>query len=101
MNREKKNRIRCANCIFFEHDIFGLCHCEQKPEYIIDVHTRRPDWCPLRQKSKEVTDEQLRWVQKTANEVAIRNDAEVQVNINDFIPEIARDGYGLVESEEA
>lgn len=64
MNKEKKGRIRCANCIFFEHDIFGKCHCEQKPEYVLDRYTRRPDWCPLRQKSREVTDEQLRWIRR-------------------------------------
>lgn len=93
MNRDKKNRLRCANCIFFEYDIHGKCHCEQKPEYVLDRHTRRPDWCPLRSKSKEVTDEQLAWVEKENLPLQTENSTELQININDFIPKELR-GHG-------
>lgn len=101
MNRNKKNRIRCVNCIFC-YDIHGKLHCEQEPKYVIDRYTRRPDWCPLRYKSKEVTDDQLLWILNKKFNFAVETEtaSDIQVNVNDFIPNELRGGYGLVESEE-
>lgn len=53
MNKEKKTRERCRDCIYF-HRIPRLddrgkfsrnCVCRLSPEMLIDIYTRRPDWC--------------------------------------------------------
>ena len=72
MNKEKKNRMKCADCIFYGENAHGKPYCEQEPKYVIDKHTRRPDWCPLSKKKKEVTDEQLKIVD-ALNEVPLEN----------------------------
>lgn len=100
MNRERKRRLRCCYCIFSYLSVSGDLHCEQSPNYILDPHTRRPDWCPLRKKSREITDDQLRWTTNKEIIVPTESSTDIQVNINDFIPEVARAEHGMVESEE-
>ena len=51
MNKEKKNRERCRNCDHFYRrlNVGGKfsrnCICDLSPEMLIDIYTRRPDWC--------------------------------------------------------
>ena len=45
MNKEKKNRVRCVNCISYATDSNGKSYCMLEPKYRIDRHTRKPAWC--------------------------------------------------------
>ena len=51
MNKEKKTREKCRNCDHFYRrlNVGGKfsrnCICELSPEMLIDIYTRRPDWC--------------------------------------------------------
>lgn len=53
MNKEKKTREKCKDCEHFKRipmatnpDKFSRnCICDLSPEMLIDIYTRRPDWC--------------------------------------------------------
>ena len=51
MNKEKKSRERCKNCIHFHRklDVKGKysrnCICDLCKDMLIDIFTRRPNWC--------------------------------------------------------
>ena len=53
MNKEKKTRERCRNCEHFKRipmatnpdKFLKNCVCDLSPEMLIDIYTRRPDWC--------------------------------------------------------
>lgn len=94
MNKEKRSRLRCVNCIFYSHDAKRRGQCEQNPNYILDRNTRRPDWCPLRKRGHEVTDDQLKWINKefVVPAVPTESSTDIQVNINDFIPQSCKGG---------
>lgn len=53
MNKEKKTRERCRNCIHFHpipqatnpNKFSKNCICDLCPNMLIDIFTRRPNWC--------------------------------------------------------
>ena len=53
MNKTKKNREKCSDCKHFirfpmatEPGKFArTCTCDLSPEMVIDIHTKRPEWC--------------------------------------------------------